>query len=378
MWSIRFLLAAVAFLSLMSWERPGPIVRAQANELISADLVALSRDGRVAAASHSGPRGSQMVHVITIYEMTNGNALRQIIVPGDIVGLQMSADGKHVLAVNAMPLDPNRLETAQIFNAATGEEEAKWESYNAHGHWCQFTNDGRSVVVAGMDSSLILWDVMGKEQTRVFRGFHASINAVSLSDDDTYLIAGGDDERTRVWKTQTGELVQTLAVKKGQVLSVSVSRGNGYAVTGSVKRSLTVWRLPSGERLLDFEMPGAVWSAVLSPDNAFLAVGAERELSLLSVKDGAKKWTKPTESTVKDLTFSSDSRFLVSRDRGAHVYEAETGQPHAPAEGESFSDVQFDHFKPLMLYASERGKFLMDLTTNKRLIALSPVKAPWP
>jgi WD40 repeat protein len=379
MWSIRFPVVAVAVLVVASWEPPVPTLSAQSNELMSAGFVALSRDGRLAATSHMALRGSKIVPVITVHELTNGSALQQITVSGDtIVALHLSGDGKHVLAVSGPLLKLDSFETAQIFNAATGEEEARWESHNTNGHWCQFTNDGRSVVVAGMDSSLILWDVEGKKQIRAFRGSHASINALSVSDDDTYLIAAGDDERARVWRIQTGELVQTLTVKKGRVLSVSIARGNGYAVTGSVKRSLAVWQLPSGKQLLDFEIQSAVWSAVWSPDNAFLAIGAERELSLLSLKDGAKKWTKPTESAVKELAFSSDSRFIGSRDGGCHVYEADTGQRVTPSQGTSFSAVQFDPFKPLMLYASERGEFLIDLTTNKRMLALSTLKSPGP
>jgi WD40 repeat protein len=368
-------LAVVAIVFVTTWERPATTLSAQSDGVVSADFVALSRDGRMAATVRMALRGSQTVHVVMVHEMTNGTAVQQMTALGNvIVGLQISADGKHVLVIDATFPDTDGLETAQIFNTATGQEEAKWEHHNRTGHWCQFTSDGRSAVVAGMDSTLILWDLDRRKQTRAFRGFNASINAVSLSDDDMYVIAGGDDETARVWKTQSGELVQTFAVKKGRVLSVSVSRDGRFALTGSENLTLSVWRLPSGERLPDLETPSAVWSAALSPDNAFLAVGAARSLSLISMKDGVKKWTKTTESRVTDVAFSEDSKFLTSRDRWPRLYDTEAGQSRSPAQGARFWAVQFARFNPLMLYSWERGEFLLDLTTNKRVMALSTLK----
>ena len=122
----------------------------------------------------------------------------------------------------------------------------------------------------------------------------------------------------------------------------------------------------------------AVWSAVLSPDNTFLAVGAERSLWLLSMKDGVRKWAKMTDSAVTDIAFSEDSKFLTSRDRWPHVSDTEPGQSRLPGQGARFWAVQFGRFKPLMLYSWERGEFLLDLTTNKRVLSLSTTKASAP
>lgn len=374
--ALRLALAAIAIVAGTTAERPSARLLAQSDG-VSADLVALSRDGRTAATSRMVARGSQIAQVVMVHELTNGTALQQMTALGNVgVGLQISADGKHVLAISATFPDPDRLETAQVFNSATGQEETKWQRHNANGHWCQFTNDGRSVVVGGRDSTLILWDLESKKQSRAFRGFNASIDAVSLSDDDRYVIAGGEDETARVWKKETGELVQTLPVKRGRVLSVSISRDARFALTGSENPTLSVWRLPSGERLTDLEMPGAIWSAVLSPDNTLLAVGAARNLLLLSMKDGVKKWTKTTEARVTDIAFSEDSKFLASRDRWPHLYETEAGQSRSPGQGARFWAIQFARFKPLMLYSWERGEFLLDLTTNKRILTLSSTKEP--
>src|SRR5690242_6655217 len=101
MW-FRLALSAILVVSLPIGERPVGTLFAQSDAVVSANLVALSRDGQRAATSRIATRGSKIVHLVFVHDLTNGTAIQQMTSLGNMtLGLQISADGKHVLVISA-------------------------------------------------------------------------------------------------------------------------------------------------------------------------------------------------------------------------------------------------------------------------------------
>jgi WD40 repeat protein len=62
-----------------------------------------------------------------------------------------------------------------------------------------FSPDGRSVLAAGGDGVVRLWEVETGQEVRRYQGHTAKVNAVAFSRDGRRFLSGGADNALRYW-----------------------------------------------------------------------------------------------------------------------------------------------------------------------------------
>jgi WD40 repeat protein len=213
-----------------------------------------------------------------------------------------------------------------------------------------FTPDGKRLISVGVDKTVQVWAVAGRQRLKVFyppAGI-ASLDCAALSSDGKTLALGGQGFRANpkvpdrpfrnpcAWllNLENGRIVQLLVpplpVRRDSVKSVAFSPdGNQAVVAGShtvcVWRGLKdVWNLPAPEKGIPFDKklnlpkgtPGDVLSAAaFSPDGARLATGSPAGIQVwdLAAREGAGPLLDlPWKGLAGTLAWSPDGSRLAA------------------------------------------------------------------
>ncbi len=109
-----------------------------------------------------------------------------------------------------------------------------------------FTADSNTLISAGMDNLIKLWDVPTWEQVGEITGHENSVNMLSLSPAEDLLVTGSSDKTVRIWDFPSGNQPEILDIKaNGAHLSPN---GKWLATTADARF-----------RMFDFETLKIVW-----------------------------------------------------------------------------------------------------------------------
>ena len=125
--------------------------------------------------------------------------------------------------------------------------------------------DGREYVVGGSDGAVLLVPREGG-QPRIFAGHRESVTTARYTPDGQTLVTAGSDNRLLVWDVATGTIRHDKKAARGDILSLAISTDGSQAAVGSAANDISVWRLADGERVHLFEghshdVTAVAWSA---------------------------------------------------------------------------------------------------------------------
>lgn len=115
----------------------------------------------------------------------------------------------------------------------------------------QFTPDGRYLVTAAQDSTLVLWDprtgmpVWKMSGTVDGRWHQTAVTALAISADSQLVMTGGEDGRAMLVQAETGRCVGVLAGHSESVESVSFCDVLPVVATASMDGFVRVWEMNS-------------------------------------------------------------------------------------------------------------------------------------
>ena len=156
--------------------------------------IALSPDGSRYAVHHWQKEGPNLrvVEVVTGREIFNRTFER-----GDSIGvLRFSSDGGTLFANR----DQHGSEIALI-DAQTGDELGRLRGHDSIVTDIREMPDGRTLVTAGADQTVRLWDWKKRLPLRIFRGHREAVRRVAVLPDGESLVSGGYDGQIMLWKT---------------------------------------------------------------------------------------------------------------------------------------------------------------------------------
>ena len=129
-----------------------------------------------------------------------------------------------------------------------------------------FSPDGRSIISAGEDKLLRLWDPNTSQVIRTFSGPTGRVLAAAFSADGRRIAAGGDDAKLRIWDLEKGGQPQIFSGSVGTILSVAFTGDGSAVVSAGEDRAIRVWDVATSTVLRTFdEQTGAVLSVAMSP-----------------------------------------------------------------------------------------------------------------
>ena len=105
------------------------------------------------------------------------------------------------------------------------------------------SRDGKHLVTASHDQTLIHWNLTTRKMTHRLSGHTAPVSAVAVSPDGKLAVSGGADMELRLWDLTAGKAIRGLPGHTSTIWSVAVSPDGRFALSGSADGTMRLWSL---------------------------------------------------------------------------------------------------------------------------------------
>ncbi|HKB42024.1 MAG TPA: WD40 repeat domain-containing protein, partial [Gemmataceae bacterium] len=334
--------------------------------------VTFSPDGKLLAAV-----GDSEVHLLEAGTGKEVRCLRGL--RGPALALTFAAGGKTVWAVEGTG-------AVHSWETATGKQLRRLPvkpARTAELRTAALASNARlALSVKGDNTTVYLWDLDAARLLRQFQGHQGSaVTALAFSADGKSLVSAGDDRSVIVWEPETGRKSIQITAHQQVVACVALSADGKVAVSGSQDRAVRLWEAATGKALWPGEHDG-VTSLVFSPNGQSLTAGSTS--GLVRTWD-ARTWKEQRRlaahtDTVDCVAFSPNGKAFVTAgaDRRVVLWDAATGRERGRLSGveSRVNCVSFSHDGKLLAAGGGTpgtpAPILLWNTTTENLIAQVP------
>jgi WD40 repeat protein/serine/threonine protein kinase len=238
--------------------------------------------------------------------------------------------------------------TVKVWDLTTGEEQESitFEGEDLYPSGVAMSRDGEYLLIGLSDGRVMLWDVAENALVRQLEGHSDSVFAVAFDTTERRILSSGLDRLINIWDAQTGQLLQSLE-SPGAVLTAMFSPDGNRVLTGTADltidqghpveerdRKVRIWNLRTGEISRELD-PGSgfVRAATFSPDGIKVLAGTWNaseggRLNLWNSLTGRMEQVFYGHSDIiSDLQFSADGTQILSAswDRSVRLWDVSTG-----------------------------------------------------
>jgi WD40 repeat protein len=137
---------------------------------------------------------------------------------------------------------------ARFWNNGKSDKK-EFEAHAGGGFFAVYSADGATVLTAGGDKKLKLWQPSEFKLLKSFEGHSKYVLTAALAADGRTMASGGGDGVVLLWDIDTGKIVQKLAGHETDVESVAFYRDGTRVVSVSEDKTLRVWDRSTGDQL---------------------------------------------------------------------------------------------------------------------------------
>jgi eukaryotic-like serine/threonine-protein kinase len=282
-----------------------------------ASRLALSPDGRMLAAV--GGRG------VKLWSTTDGRELAVINPPANLFAGRMafSPDG-HWVAVNA---SDGRI---FVWDWLTGSPIATLTGHTRPPPWgysifaLGFAADGKTLVSAGADSTVRLWDVAAGREWKRLETRTSVVGAIAFSPDRKVMATASTDQTVELWDTSTWRALGALRGHLNEVWAVAFAPDGSTLATGGKDDMVKLWSTQLKSEPVNLRvLPDGLLSSHFSADarSVFLlrTNGAFTTLSLNSWRETEARPFPVLGLEIGAWAVASGGALLVVSDHGGRV-----------------------------------------------------------
>lgn len=235
------------------------------------ECLAFSPDGALLAAGSNWK-------MLKIWNVTNGQELKNLAFPDGVHALAFSEDGKRLAA-------GLRNGAVQFLDTDDWRVVGTLSGHSDLVRSVDFSADGSLLASGSFDGQVILWDPETGAEIRRLNGHEGSVWRAAISPNGQSLATASSDGTIRVWKTATGQ--EQLVFRDPKVLEwfdVDFSP-DGKLLAGASRHRLVILAADDPQRYQSFDSPGSgVDSVTFSADGRLLATGGDGAVQLWGVR----------------------------------------------------------------------------------------------
>ncbi len=185
-----------------------------------------------------------------------------------------------------------------------------------------FSPDNLFMASSSVDGQIIVWDTETNKVVKKMDG-GAGVLAVAFADGGNSIVSAGDDNLIRIWNAKTGENIGKLAGHQDMVTRLAVGRDGTTLFSTSRDRTVRRWDLTSRKETLKLERnPGDGDALAVSRDMKRLAsAGYNNTIRQNDAETGKELDVRPgSTSALNHLVLSPDGRWMASVSQVGQVY----------------------------------------------------------
>ena len=278
------------------------------------ESVAYSPNGKMIAVGDSASQ-------VAVYAPDAKNSLAmgvQGVRNGETLGVGFTADSGGVFACG-------KEGTVQLFagpnpdGTSAGNTSTRLREFIGHTDTVNalvVTPDGKSLVTAGTDRTVRVWDVTSAKPLRSFQGHMTKVLALAVRGDGKQIASASDDGAIRLWDLNTVDEHRALTDAGDSLWAVAFSPDGKRVATAGADKTIRVYGTASGK--LEISIPDAHKSAITSlayfPDGTKLvSAGGDRVVKVWDIEAKKVALEMPGhESAVLAAAVGDSGKLVVS------------------------------------------------------------------
>ncbi len=255
-------------LTLWDYESGQPIRQLERVDSLARDL-AFMPDGRRALTGHDGG-------ALILWDLDTGQPIRRLEGHNDgVTAVDVSSDGRHAVSAGGFPeVLYWDLESGEVMHRMIGHLNAQPTND------VRFLPGERQAVSAGGDGTLVIWDLATGEQIRRLTGLEgtagshrpapgvfAAVTAVMPDGDGRHLLSAGSDNTLLLWDLETGQSMRRFVGHANPVFSAGLFPDGRWAVTGASGDPIFLWDVTTGKPIRRFPFlsyPGFILAPLIT------------------------------------------------------------------------------------------------------------------
>ena len=180
---------------------------------------------------------------IELFKDVKTNPRRVLLVKSEDKELRLafSPDGKTLAGDGAE-------RPVSFWDTTSGRKLAEFPGTAGSVECMAFTTGGQSLIFASQDGRVRSWHFDKRtEQVPQLAGHQREVWALAYTPDGATLLSAGDDHSIKLWDSRDGRLRATFMAHDSLVTSLAVNAGGTLLASASFDKTVRLWKLPGGE-----------------------------------------------------------------------------------------------------------------------------------
>jgi len=244
-----------------------------------------------------------------------------------------------------------------------------------------YTPDGKFLLTASEDNTIILWDAATLEQLNVFGGHTSAVKWIGTLDDSTSVVSTSEDGTFIVTDYSSGELITAGEMPGGATSSTFIAGDGETFIFVTNEGEIFVVDDPASEPEAAGKLPVDIFTAIdfNRATGLFAVADTSGEVEIIDASELTiiSHLNRSSQATIKKLLFSPDGRYLagIGTNEVISVWDIKSRSIIFSAKsGSGYSEqIKFFNSSKAILYFLDDVKIAgYDLVNKNELFAYKP------